>query len=78
MMKKFMLTILIACLGTMVLISPVRAQMATTDEALTVANNWIMLIIQKKGSWGGYADAYVDAIQEFKRGKRVLGYFLWI
>ncbi|HIJ53241.1 MAG TPA: hypothetical protein HPP66_08820 [Planctomycetes bacterium] len=74
-MKKLTITILIASFAVMVLISPVQAQIATTDEALTVANNWINTIIRKKGSWGEADSAYVDSIREFKRGERVLGYF---
>jgi hypothetical protein len=74
-MKSLTITILIASFAVMVLISPVQAQIATTDEALTVANNWINTIIRKKGSWGEADSAYVDSIREFKRGERVLGYF---
>jgi hypothetical protein len=74
-MKKLMLSILIVCLAVMGTWSPVRAQMATMDEALTVARNWIRVIIQKKGDWGGYETAEVFEIQEFKRGERFVGYF---
>lgn len=77
-MKKSMITILIACLGTMVIMSPVHAQMATMDEALNVANNWITIIIEKKGDWGGAEAAWVDAIQEFTRGQRTVGYFCYV
>jgi hypothetical protein len=73
--KKLIIRILFASLAMVALLSPAQAQMATMDEGLTVAQNWITLIIQKKGDWGGHAVAYVDAIQEFKRGERVLGYF---
>ncbi len=48
--------------------------MATRNEALTVASNWITMIIQKKGDWGGSETAEIDEIHEFKRGERVLGY----
>jgi len=74
-MKKWSITILIACLAISVLASPVVAEMATMDEAQTVANNWITLIIQEKGNWGGSETAEVEEIQEFKRGERVIGYF---
>jgi hypothetical protein len=73
-MKCVMITILIASLTIMVLVSPTRAEMATIDEGLTVANNWITLIIQKKGDWGGSETAEVEEIQEFKRGARTIGY----
>ncbi|MCK5640381.1 MAG: C10 family peptidase [Gammaproteobacteria bacterium] len=74
-MKKWSITILIACLAISVLASPVQAEMATMDEAQTVANNWVTLIIEKKGNWGGSETAEVEEIQEFKRGERVIGYF---
>jgi hypothetical protein len=78
-MKKTIIITLIACLAIVGPASPVRAQsvpkMVTMDEALTVAQNWITLIIQKKGDWGGFETAEVEEIQEFKRGERVLGYF---
>ena len=74
-MKKLTIPILIASLAVMVLVSEVRAEIVTTDEALTVANNWINVIIRKKGSWGGANSAFVEDIKEFKRGKRRIGYF---
>ncbi|MCK4790834.1 MAG: C10 family peptidase [Desulfobacteraceae bacterium] len=74
-MEKLRNTILIASLVLVGLTIPVRAEMATTAQALTVANNWINLIIQKKGDWGGAKSAVVEEVKEFKRGKRVVGYF---
>jgi hypothetical protein len=74
-MEKLRKTILIASLVLVGLRIPVRAETATMDEAVTVANNWINLIIQKTGNWGDANTAYVEDIQEFKRGKRVVGYF---
>ena len=74
-MEKLRNTILIASLVLVGLTIPVRAEMATMDEALTVANNWVTLIIQKKGDWGGAKTAWVDEIKEFKRSQRVIGYF---
>ena len=57
------------------MISSVRADIASQDEALNVAKNWISLIIDKKGSWGSSETAEIESIQEFKRGGKVLGYF---
>jgi len=74
-MKKLTIPILIASLAVMVLVSEVRAEIVTTDEALTVANNWIGAIIRKKGSWGNANSAFVEDIKEFKRGERTIGYF---
>jgi hypothetical protein len=66
---------LISFLAIIGLISAVQAEMASKDEALTVAKNWVTLITQKEGKWGGSETADVEGIQEFKRGERVLGYF---
>ena len=74
-MRTITLTMLIACLAIGSLKSPLKAEIATLDEAQTVANNWINLIIQKKGNWGGVKTAEAEKIQEFKRGDRLLGYF---
>ena len=74
-MKKLRNTILVASLMVIGLTIPIQAKRATMDEALTVANNWISLILQKKGAWADANTAYVEDIQEFKRGRRTLGYF---
>lgn len=74
-MKNLIIAILIASLAIMVPVSPVQAEMVTVDEALTVANNWITLIIHNEGDWGGSESAEVEEIEEFKRGERVIGYF---
>ncbi len=74
-MKNIRNTILVASLLVMGLTMPVRAKIVTTDEALTVANNWIRMIIQEKGGWGDAKTAYVEDIQEFRRRRRMMGYF---
>ena len=74
-MKNLRLTILIGCLAIMGLTMAVRAEMATVNDALTVADNWITVIMQKRGSWSDSNTAAVEEIQEFKRGERTLGYF---
>jgi len=74
-MKNLTNTIVIALAAILVPISTVQAEMATKDEVLTVAKNWVSLIIQKKGDWGGSETAQIESIQEFKRGERVIGYF---
>jgi hypothetical protein len=65
----------IAILVVMGFSSPLQAQMATADEALAVANNWISLITASRGTWGETETAEVEGLQEFKRGERVIGYF---
>jgi hypothetical protein len=74
-MEKLRNTILIASLVLVGLRIPVRAEMASMDEALTVANNWVTTIIHHEGDWGGSKSAAVEEVKEFKRGKRVVGYF---
>jgi hypothetical protein len=65
---------MILSLVIMGLSSPVHAEMVTMEDALTVAENWIAVIIHEEGDWGGSGAAYVEEIREFKRGERVLGY----
>ncbi len=74
-MKVFINAILSILLITMIWISPVQGQMATWDEAFTVAVSWTERVIQNKGQWGDSDWAYVVDIQEFKRDERVIGYF---
>jgi len=74
-MKNITIRILIASFVVMVLISEVQAQIVTTEEALTVANNWINLVTHKRGSWGGSPSAAVREIKPLKRGDRLLGFF---
>ena len=59
----------------LVLSAPLPAQKATEQEALTVANNWIDLIIRQYRRWGGHPEAEVVLIDEFKRRERILGYY---
>ncbi len=74
-MKKYLVCILVASLVVMGLISPVRAQMVSRSEALTLARQWIDVIIANEGHWGAEPSAEVADVQEFRRGDRVLGYF---
>ncbi|KPL24553.1 MAG: hypothetical protein AMJ75_03350 [Phycisphaerae bacterium SM1_79] len=74
-MKELTLTIVVTSLVVISLISPVRAEIVTMDEALTVANNWITVLLQKKGTWGDANTAHVEDVQEFQRDGRILGYF---
>ncbi len=54
---------------------PNQDQLVKIDEARTAAENWINIIIQKKGSWGGSESAYIDDIQFFKHLGESIGYF---
>ena len=73
-MKTFS-NILISVAMFVVFALPASADTVTKDEALTVAKNWVTLIIQKEGKWGSSETAQVKEIREFKRGQRVIGYF---
>lgn len=77
-MRKLTITMMIALSVAAGPVSPLWAEMATIDEALTVANNWVSLVIAREGDWGGSQTAYVQSIQEFTRGDQVLGYFCWV
>lgn len=74
-MKNLTTIILVASFATMMLITPVRAQIVTMDEALNVANNWITLTLRQKGHWGGDSISVAGKVQELKRGVRTIGYF---
>ena len=74
-MKNVLINILVISLVMIGLSSLASAEMATQEEALTVAKNWVALIIQKKGDWGGSKTVEVEGIQEFKRGNQIIGYF---
>jgi hypothetical protein len=54
---------------------PSAAEIATLDEARRVADNWLSLILNFKGDWGGSKIAEVTAVEAFKRSDRVLGYW---
>lgn len=59
----------------MLLAANAPAQPVKESDARTVANNWIKVVITKKGSWGDSDKASVLSIREFKRKGKVLGYF---
>jgi hypothetical protein len=65
-------------LGTIVLIGlipPAQGQTVTEEEAFTVAQNWVTLILQKESKWGESKMAEILDIHEFKRGEKIVGYF---
>jgi hypothetical protein len=74
-MKRLTIIILVAFTVVTGLSMPVRAELVTKDAALRVANNWITLMIQKRGDWGGSTTAAVDEIQPFTSDGRTIGYF---
>ncbi len=77
-LRKLIFCIFVALLLGPALPIPCQAEIVTTDEALVVANNWISLVIHKRGSWGDSSNAAVREILPLKRGDRKLGYFCWV
>jgi hypothetical protein len=74
-MKNLTLTMLFTFLVVISFILPVQAEMATIYDARNVADNWVSLVLHYDGGWGESETAEIEHIQEFKRGKRTLGYY---
>ena len=74
-MKKLIIIILTASLVFIGLQNRAFAKVVSKNEALQAANNWITLIINKKGDWGGSDTAVVEDIRELKRMGKTIGYF---
>jgi len=74
-MKTAKTITLIGCLAIAGVLTPVQAEIVTIDEARTVADNWITVIIELRGAWGDYETAALAEVREFRRGERVLGYY---
>lgn len=76
-MKNFNIYILISAVALSVLLWPAQtsAQLVTSDRARAVAENYITLIIESNGSWGGSPTASVGSIDELRREGRLLGYW---
>ena len=55
-----------------------RAELVSDREALTVAENWIRVIIQKKGDWGGNPTATVTGQDALTREGRVVGHLFYV
>jgi hypothetical protein len=49
--------------------------LVSPDEALTVARNWVALIAEQEGEWGGSATPSVDEVVELRLGERLVGYY---
>ena len=74
MIKKILLILIMVSLGTVSLAAHAYAEFVTLDESRRVAVNWIKLIIEKKGTWGGSNTASLDGIEELKQNGRSIGY----
>lgn len=75
MMRPLRIAALIAASFVLPSTSTVQAELTSEQEALTIAGNYISLVLINEGNWGGAESAEVVDIQEFKRGERTLGYF---
>ena len=73
-MKRMLIILLVA----LTMPAAATAQIVTREEARTVAENWISMITQSTGSWGGSLSASVGEIKELRRGDRLLGYWCHI
>jgi hypothetical protein len=65
----------VALLAGCLLPAVARAELATAEEARTVAESYVDLILAKDGRWGAAESARVLSVEPFTRGDRVLGYF---
>jgi len=54
---------------------PALSRIVTPDEARLVAGNYITLVVNGAGSWGGTPVASVAEIEELRRDGRLLGYW---
>ena len=71
---------LIAAIAFTLLLWPAssQAQIVTREQARTVAENYIDLVMESAGNWGGSPMASVGEIEELRRGERLLGYWCHI
>jgi hypothetical protein len=67
--------ILVALLATISLSGESRGELVTAEEAEMVAENYVRLILEKDGSWGGQERVNVGAVEPFLRGETLLGYY---
>jgi hypothetical protein len=49
-------------------------QLVTSSDASMIAENWIKIIIDKKGTWSGSQSASIKSVNDFKYKQRSIGY----
>nr|MBC7244183.1 C10 family peptidase [Chloroflexota bacterium] len=54
---------------------PDNDHIATCEEARTVAENWLRLIVERDGQWSGEKHPSIDNLTELRRGDLLLGYY---
>ncbi len=63
---------------TVIFLLPIASafsQMVSKAEATKISENWIKVIIDEKGSWGGYNHAEIQPVQDLMNIDRKIGYF---
>ena len=53
-----------------------HAGVSESDKARKIAMNWLAVILERDGSWGGATHPSIDVVREFKRGEFHLGYLV--
>lgn len=66
--------LLLACVLLLSVITPMQAQTVSQEEARTIADNWIQIVIDSKGNWGKSNEASVHSVHEFQFRNRTIGY----
>ena len=56
----------------LIFITPTIGQVVTKEEAATIAQNWINIIIDQYGTWGNYEHATPAMIQYLERDGKLL------
>ncbi len=74
-MKRPLIILLLTALS---IPAAVAAQIVTREEARIVAENWITMIVQSTGEWGGSPSASVGEIDELRSDGRLLGFWCHI
>lgn len=74
-MKRIVMALFAVGLISIAVPATAQTQLATAEDARTVATNWIALIDYLKGDWGGQEKAAVADVMKFTRGDRLLGYY---
>jgi len=54
---------------------PVFSQYVNKDELPQIATNWIQIITEQNGHWGGSETAIAGAIEDFQFEEKLIGYF---
>nr|NQU93003.1 C10 family peptidase [Bacteroidota bacterium] len=74
-MMKSKIKILLCILMPMLYIFPSSGQVVTKEEATVIAQNWISLVIDRYGSWGGHEMANIMPLKTVEKDGRKIGYF---